>query len=68
MTHKITIGIQDKRLGPGEQTIPLVGTGNPSKKMQKYLPPHDRNNWPPPKAVIDRAIKNELNRRKRGPR
>ncbi len=61
MVHKITIGIHDKRLGPGETTIPLVGPGNPSKKMQKFLKRANKV----PTVVMERAIQNELARRRR---
>ncbi len=71
MTHKISVGVTDKRLGPGVQTIPLVGPGNPSSKMQKYLNPdqsggaESKTKVPDiPSSVIERAIKNELTRRR----
>ena len=69
MTHKISVGVHDKRLGRGEQTIPLVGPGNLSKDMQKFLNPvqgkgPQKRAKKIPAAVLQRAIRNELTRRR----
>ena len=69
MAHKVTIGVRDKRLGKGEQTIPLVGTGNPSDEMVQYANKEGSEGGTPPKkvprAVVERAIINELDKRSR---
>jgi len=64
MVHKITVGVRDSRLGRGEQTIPLVGPGNPSVKMQKFLKRGTLGPTKIPRSVLNRAINNELKRRK----
>ena len=58
MSHRISIGVKDKRLGSTEETIPLVVPG------QHNLDALERGLSPSPEQ-IRRAIEYEVRRRKK---
>lgn len=62
MTHRISIGVKDKRLGKGEQTISLSPALTP--KRRKEFGKVRAKGFTPTKTEVERAIRMEIKGRK----